>query len=131
MYRVGVKRQVEVRHFLEGDFDEESIPHSHDYIIEWVCVSADLDENGFSVDISVMEKILTSIAERIRGKLLNDLPFFDGIQSSVENFARYVFYEAKEQLGAHGLPQEITTGAEVVVWESSTAWASYRDSPAG
>ena len=127
MYRVGVKHKASVSHFLVGDFGDETVPHSHDYTVEWVCRTDGLDENGFSVDIAAMEEILAGVLSRIEGLLLNRLPYFEGKQPSVENFARYVYDETREKLTARGVDPVLSDGAEIIVWESPTAWASYRD----
>ena len=128
MYRVGVKHSASVSHFLVGDFGEETVPHSHDYTVEWVCQTDDLDEHGFSVDIAAMEEILSGLLSELEGVLLNDMPYFESTQPSVENFARFVFDKTVDGLRARGMNPGLRSGAEILVWESPTAWASYRDS---
>ena len=128
MYRVGVKLPFNVGHFLIGDFDEESIPHRHDYQVEWIFEIESLDANGFSVDISHMETLLRAVSTEIEGLLLNDLPFFENRQSSVENFARYTTKRLKTIARKEAMSMfDRATSVELLVWESPTAWASYRE----
>ncbi|GAB4222177.1 MAG: hypothetical protein Kow009_13890 [Spirochaetales bacterium] len=122
-YRVGVHSKMEVMHFLVGDFGEETVPHSHDYLVEWVCTASSLDENGFSVNIAVMEEILAREVEFLKGRILNDLPYFRTKQTSVENFAEYLLSTLMNRL-KESEGTETIRSAEVIVRESSTAWAS-------
>ena len=127
MYQVGVRTPMDVGHFLVGDFDEESLPHRHDYEVEWRCSVESLDENGFSVDISVMKRCLDSLAEEMGGSMLNDIGFFASRQTSIENFAEYVWHRLTEALqteAPNDLERIVTS--EIRVWEAPDAWASYR-----
>ena len=125
MYQVGIKKTLQARHFLVGDFAEESIPHEHDYVVEWICTTDVLDENGFSVDISAMEEELGRLGEETRGKLLNDIEFFKGLQPSVENMARYFHARLTHALEQRGFSLESIVESQVKIWESETAWAAY------
>ena len=61
--------------FLHGDFGEESVPHSHPYEVEVVCRNRELDTNGFSTDIAVMESALEEVRRDFSVfKLLRLLP---------------------------------------------------------
>ena len=136
MYRVGVKQSMDVGHFLVGDFGDESIPHRHDYEVEWRFEILELDSNGFSVDIAWMRELLEGVAEELRGTMLNDHPFFESRQTSVEYFARFVFCrlteiaesmydESVEERRGEDNPFDSAVQSEVIVWETPEAWASY------
>ena len=128
MYRVGIKRQLTCSHYLVGDFEEESRPHSHVYTVEWSCSSGGLDENGFSVDISLLEATLEMILNRVTGKLLNDFPFFQDKQTSVEYFAVFLYDQLVGKLEESGFDFKRIEGSEIRIWESDSAWASYKPS---
>ena len=125
MFSAGVKRKLQARHFLSGDFKEESVPHSHPYIIEAECYTGKLDENGFSINIAVLEEVFDEILKKIDDKLLNALPFFTGKQPSLENLCVYLREELIKGMAGReeALPEEI----EIRIWESDTAWASFRN----
>ena len=126
MYGVGVRIKMDVGHFLIGDFGEESVPHRHDYELEWRFEMGRLDANGFSVDIAWMKELLGVVAESLSGRLLNELPFFEERQSSVENFARYVLERLRELAGSiTDDPFKRAKSSKVVVWEAPDAWASF------
>jgi 6-pyruvoyltetrahydropterin/6-carboxytetrahydropterin synthase len=125
MYQVGVKSRFQARHFLRGDFAEESMPHEHDYQLEWTCRTEGLDENGFAVDIALLRELLEAQAESVRGVLLNDLEFFRERQPSVENMARFFHERLMEALRARAGSAIRVLRAELRIWESPEAWASY------
>ena len=125
MYQVGIKNRFQARHFLRGDFAEESAPHEHDYELEWVCQTESLDENGFSVDIALLEELLEAEVQAVRGRLLNDLEFFRNRQPSVENMARFFHHRLLEALQGRGYAVARIVRAELRIWESTQAWASY------
>jgi 6-pyruvoyltetrahydropterin/6-carboxytetrahydropterin synthase len=125
MYRAGVRRSYTARHALRGDFGDEAVPHSHPYVVEWICETTDLDGNGFSVNIAAVEAALEIVLRRVDDVLLNDLDYFRQLQPSLENLAAYLFQELSRELPGQGQPLEGVRSMEVKIWESDTAWASY------
>jgi 6-pyruvoyl-tetrahydropterin synthase len=125
MYQVGIKNKFRATHFLLGDFAEETLPHEHEYLVEWICSTNVLDENGFSVDIAVMEEELQRLIDRIQGRSLNDLEFFKDRQVSVENLAHYIHTELVDGLTKQNFSLESVFEFQIKIWESETAWAAY------
>jgi 6-pyruvoyl-tetrahydropterin synthase len=119
MFKTGVKHNLNAYHALRGDFGEESIPHTHPYIVEWTVWNDDLDENGFATDIAAMEQAMKDLSEELDGVFLNDLPFFSGRQTSLENLSMYLHDRLKAALDR--APKRM----EVAIWESDSAYASY------
>jgi 6-pyruvoyltetrahydropterin/6-carboxytetrahydropterin synthase len=124
MYKVGITGALPVRHALRGDFGEESLPHGHLYRIEWVFTASELGQEGFVVDIAEMERARDMVLSRLAGVFLNDLPFFSGLQVSVENFARFCLGELLGELGSRVVLEKRHRSADLKVWENDTAWAS-------
>jgi 6-pyruvoyltetrahydropterin/6-carboxytetrahydropterin synthase len=131
MFRTGVERVFTARHALRGDFGEESLPHTHPYRVEWICRTPTLDSNGFSVDIALLESILESVLKDLDDRLLNDLPFFEDRQPSLENLAVYLHRELGNGFVRAGGTLEPVPAMEVKIWESESAWASYEAPPDG
>ena len=125
MYQVGIRNKFKATHFLLGEIAEEDLPHEHEYIVEWICSTNVLDENGFSVDIAVMEEQLQRLIDRIQGKSLNDLEFFKERQVSVENLAQYFHTDLAEGLKKQNFSLESVIEFQIKIWESETAWAAY------
>ena len=127
MYRVGIQKEFQARHFLVGDFAEETIPHSHRYIVDLAITTGRLDEHGFSVDIALLEEVTDVVLSELDDVLLNELPFFENRQASVENCAHFIHDVIFARLVERDFNAATITRSEVKIWESETAWASYVD----
>ena len=125
MYRVGVCNTFLARHFLIGDFGEESVPHTHEYTVELSMTTEGLDENGFSVDIALLEEVVEAVVRELDNVLLNELSFFEGRQPSVENCAWFIHDTVFARLREEGFTIDGIVASELRIWESKTAWASY------
>ncbi len=128
MFAVGIRRELRARHSLGEEFGpEEAVPHGHAYVVEWRCSAAALDGHGFAMDIALMERVLEEVLGSIAGSYLNELPFFRQRPVSVENLALHLHGRLMDELASAGMDRAGLAGSEVVVWESQTAWASYRE----
>lgn len=125
MYRVGVKGSFQARHFLTGDFGDETTPHTHEYTVDWMLATQELDENGFSLDISILEEVLEIVLRDLDERLLNDLEYFEFRQVSVENTAAFLNEMLFGILEEREFPIARVVEREIKIWESDTAWASY------
>lgn len=127
MYQTGVLRRFTARHFLVGDFADETTPHSHEYLVEWVRTSTSLDENGFSTDIAAMEGALEEELAAIDDQLLNDMQWFAGMQTSLENVCRYIYERLEANLSQRmgGRASGDARRSVLKIWENDHAWASY------
>jgi 6-pyruvoyltetrahydropterin/6-carboxytetrahydropterin synthase len=120
MYSVTVKRELIAQHFLVGgDFGRENELNSHRFEIEARYEGASLDQHGFLVDIDVVSEMLDAVVERYRDRTLNDFAEFEGLNPSVEHFARIL--AERLTIDAHNVD-----GLEVTVWEDGTAGAGFR-----
>lgn len=120
VYSVTVRRQFVAWHFLiGGDFGPENERNSHRYGVEARYEGPSLDEHGFLVDIDEVDKLLDAVVDRYRDQTLNDFPEFDGLNPSVERFARII--------GDALAVRRPNVGAlEVTVWEDDSAGAGHR-----
>ncbi len=121
MYTLAVRRNFIARHFLiGGDWGPENFPNSHHYVLELQLRAAELDTHGYLVDIVDVEKHLGELIGHFAEKMLNDLPEFEGLNPSLEHFARILARALDERLTAKNL-----RGLRVILWENENAWASY------
>jgi 6-pyruvoyltetrahydropterin/6-carboxytetrahydropterin synthase len=124
MYRLCFLREFTARHrLMGGDWGAENELHGHDYRLEWELRSSTLDAHGFLVDLVDVERSLVTVSRRYSGVVLNDLPEFDAQNPSLERFARILWDRLSGSLPAG------VQGA-VRLWEGSSAWAGYEQSPA-
>jgi 6-pyruvoyltetrahydropterin/6-carboxytetrahydropterin synthase len=122
MYTVAVRREFIAQHYLiGGDWGEENNPHAHHYVIEVMLNGPDLDQHGYLTDICDIEAALDNRVAYFRDAVLNDLPEFDGLNPSIEHFARIL---------CENIAGKIQTGhlqsISVKLWENDQAWARYK-----
>ncbi|HEV7450099.1 MAG TPA: 6-carboxytetrahydropterin synthase [Pseudonocardiaceae bacterium] len=119
-YSVTVRRELIAQHFLVGgDCGRENKLNSHRYRIEVRCEGTSLDRHGFLLDIDEIHRKLDDLVQRYRDRTLNELPEFDGLNPSVENFSRIL----GDRL-VLGTPN--VHALDVTVWEDADASAAYR-----
>jgi 6-pyruvoyltetrahydropterin/6-carboxytetrahydropterin synthase len=116
-----VTRTLIAQHYLTvPDPGPEGEPHSHEFSFEVVFRGPTLNEYGYLVDIDAVEAALDDVEARYRDTLLNDLPEFEGLNPSIEHFARIVGDRI-----ADALPTPHPTRLTVRVWEDDLARASH------
>jgi 6-pyruvoyltetrahydropterin/6-carboxytetrahydropterin synthase len=121
-YTVGLLRAFVAEHRLVGgDWGKENERHSHPYRLEVVYEGDALDRHGYLIDISVVEPRLDALCERYRGRMLNDLPEFEGKNPGIEVFASILAERLTSELVSS--PVRAVT---VKLWESDTAYATCR-----
>lgn len=69
-----------------------------------------------------METHLDKLVDYFRDTTLNDLPEFEGLNPSIENFARILCRALGKEINVAGL-----TGLSIKIWENDAAWAEYRE----
>lgn len=122
MYTLAVKRDFVAQHYLiGGDWGSENDLHSHHYALELQLEGVELDQHGYLVDIVAVEAALDELVATYRDHTLNDMPGFEGLNPSVERFARIVCQALSKRIPAPNI-----TALTVRLWENDIAWASYR-----
>lgn len=121
MYRVSVSTEFVAQHFLTvPDPGPEGEVHSHHYGLDVECEGPELNEYGYLLDIDELTAAVEAVEGRYRDELLNDLGEFEGLNPSVEHFARIV----ADRL-AGDLPMPEVETVRVTLHEDDVARASY------
>jgi 6-pyruvoyltetrahydropterin/6-carboxytetrahydropterin synthase len=121
MYALSVRREFIARHFLiGGDWGPENFPNSHHFVLELQLEGSELDRHGYLVDIVDVEHHLDEVVGYYREQMLNDKPEFEGLNPSLEHFARILAASLSERIKAPDI-----SGLKVTLWETPSAWASY------
>jgi 6-pyruvoyltetrahydropterin/6-carboxytetrahydropterin synthase len=119
---VAVKRDFVAQHFLiGGDWGAENERHSHHYQLEVQLEGATLDAHGYLVDIVDIEAHLEALVAYYLDRTLNELPEFEGLNPSIEHFARIFCQALLTRIQAPHL-----SAITVKIWENEIAWAAYR-----
>lgn len=122
MYTVTVRRDFVAQHFLTvPDCGPENERHSHHFDAEVRVRGAELGPHGYLVDITELEDALEAQIGRYRDATLNDLDEFEGMNPSVEHFARILGTRI-----ADAIPSDRVETLTCRLWEDDQAWASYR-----
>lgn len=121
VYTVSVQAHYDSAHFLVNYKGKCERLHGHRYVVEAAVQTAELNEAGIAFDFVDLKRELRALADYLDHELLNELPEFDGVETSAENQARWFFDELKKRL-----PEELAGGLLFTrVWETPTQWAQY------
>jgi 6-pyruvoyltetrahydropterin/6-carboxytetrahydropterin synthase len=122
-FEVGIVGRVRATHVMPGRPPPEGEPHAHDYRVDVVVESEDLDEAGMVVDLDVLRSALDTALADVDGADLNDRLGIDEV--TVERFATWVHGRIAETIG-----DGRRVAIRVRVWETADAFGGYA-SPAG
>ncbi|MBD3427041.1 MAG: 6-carboxytetrahydropterin synthase [Candidatus Omnitrophica bacterium] len=121
MYTLRIEKEFHSYHYLTGgDWGPENSRHKHLYKACLKLEGERLDRHGFLVDIVKLEGALSESVKEFENKTLNSLRQFEGLNPSIENFARIIALSIASSLD--GNIETVT----VSVSEDNTASASYR-----
>jgi 6-pyruvoyltetrahydropterin/6-carboxytetrahydropterin synthase len=127
MFIVGVSSPFIATHQLEGDVPEmEKTPHSHNYELRWEIAVDHLDEQGFGINIAHMEGVIAQVIPLVNKTFLNDEPFFQDKQTSIENLSIYLLQQLNHGLEAYGYDPLEYLYSQLTIYENDHAWATYR-----
>lgn len=120
MFKLTIHTSFAAAHCLthyQGDCENL---HGHNWKVE-VCVTArELDKSGLGIDFKVLKRETNSLLQELDHKYLNELPPFRHQSPSSENIARHLYGALSSKLNSDNI-----TVAQVTVWESDVACASY------
>ena len=120
-FQLGVQRDFVAQHFLiGGDWGDENERHSHHYRLELILTNDELDEHHYLVDIVRVKQCLDEQIARYRDRTLNELDAFQGVNPSLEEFARVL-----ARAIASDLADQPLSSLRVKLWEDEDCWASY------
>ena len=122
MFEIGITDEFEAAHSLTGDFGPAARIHGHTYRVEVRLEGRELDHSGALFDIGKLREALKTVLDKMHYRNLNDLPELDGINTTAEAVARQIFIEL-----APAVRNTRLACMKVTVWESSSAFASYRE----
>lgn len=119
MFTARVKDSFSAAHRLRGYEGDCERLHGHNYKVEVIVRSCELDHLGIVMDFRQLKQLLKEVLAGMDHQYLNDLPAFTVMNPSAENIARHIFTALSAKVKA---PVEL---AEVIVWENDACSVSY------
>lgn len=126
MYSLTFRDYWKCAHSLKGDiFGPAQLVHVITFEVEVTYSTDVLDEHNLIVDFGAAQSSLQEILRPMEFKNLDDLPEFEGINTTTEYLCRYLHEKVAEKVA------RIFTGMlRVTLRESPVAWAAY-EAPVG
>jgi len=118
MYSLKVQGVFSSAHNLRGYKGKCEDLHGHNWIVEIVIKSTQLDDIGMVLDFKYLKKKLNAILEQMDHKYLNKLIYFKKVNPTSENIAKYIYKKLKSHIPLLSC---------VTVWENSTSSANYEE----
>jgi len=118
MFEIAIKGDIASAHYLRKYEGKCKNLHGHTWNVEVVMISEELDEIGMVADFRVLKKQLKEFLMTIDHVCLNDLPYFQEVNPTTENIAKYIYTHFAETV----TPLKIKS---VQVWESDTSSVLY------
>lgn len=128
MFTVCVRDHVMIAHSFRGEvFGPAQRLHGATYVIDVEFRRTTLDPNGLVVDIGRATTALQAITARYAYRNLDEVPEFEGVNTTTEALAKAVFdaMKAKIDAGEVGPGSEGLHSLKVSLHESHVAWAAY------
>ena len=114
-YELMVEDAFSAAHQLKGYEGKCENLHGHTFRVQVFIAGSDLGKTGMLMDFKQIKLELKAVLEEFDHLNLNDLPLFSGQNPTAENLAREIY-----------LKLNVLNPSKVTVWESASAWASYR-----
>ena len=120
-FEVGASQPLRALHRLPWGTEAERQPHEHEYRIEVVVESAELDERGVVCDLDILREALGGVLGRLEGRDLDEIRPEDADGVTVELLARWLHAELREAVRRAG-----GESLAIRVWEAPDAFGGYR-----
>lgn len=122
MFEIGILDEFEAAHALKGDFGPATRLHGHTYRVEVKVEARAVDATGTFYDIGRLRSDLRAVLDEMHYRNLDELPGLEGANTTAETLAQYVFNRMAGPLRGSRISR-----LKVTVWESSSVFASYRE----
>ena len=117
-----------IAHSFRGEvFGPAQRLHGATYVVDVEFRRTTLDENGLVVDIGRASDALKAIVGEYAYRNLDELPEFEGVNTTTEALAKVIFdrMKAKIDAGDVGPGSDGLASMKVSLHESHVAWASF------
>jgi 6-pyruvoyltetrahydropterin/6-carboxytetrahydropterin synthase len=123
VYEVTVKKSFSAAHILKEIGGKCEELHGHNFVVEVSVASCELNAEGIVIDFRILKKWTDDIIKKLDHKYLNDIQYFECMNPTSENIARFIYDRISKKIRRHHLKV-----SRVTVWESENARVSYSGS---
>ena len=129
MFCLTVRDHIMVAHSFRGEvFGPAQRLHGATFVVDLELQRPDLDADGIVADIGLVGELLKAVLAPLNYRNLDELPEFEGRNTTTEVLAREIAERARARIEAGALGEEARSalqGIKVTLRESHLAWASY------
>ncbi len=121
MYSLKVEGNFSSAHNLRGYKGKCESLHGHNWRVEIIVKSGNLNNIGMVLDFKYLKQKLNAVLEEMDHKYLNKLSYFkkmNGVNPTSENIAEYIYKKLKKKIPWLNC---------VTVWENNTSSATYEE----
>lgn len=115
MFEVRITRDFSAAHRVEDYPGNCERLHGHNWRVDVVARSAELDSLGMVIDFRKLKEATDKVLERLDHEYLNEVEPFTTLNPTAENLAKYIFDEVTRAVPVH----------RVDVYETESSVASY------
>lgn len=120
MYQISIRLGFSSAHNLREYKGKCEALHGHNWEVEVVLESRELNREGMVMDFKEAKKLLAGILAHLDHKYINQIPPFCELNPTSENIAKYIFEEMRARIES-----EKIRVSKVSVWETSNSKAVY------
>ena len=122
MFEIVVKSDFSSAHNLRGYKGKCESLHGHNWDVEVKVTANKLDKIGMALDFHVLKVKVNEITSKLDHKHLNDIAYFQKINPTSENLAKFIFDALRKKLNSKDIKVKAVT-----VWESKNSSATYSE----
>lgn len=129
LWRLTVREQFSAAHALRHYEGKCENLHGHNFRVEICVEGAQPDaKTGMLIDFKILKKMLKTALDKLDHQFLNNLGYFEEINPSSENIARFIWRQLMEQFSQSALVRDANIALKsVTVAENETQSATYME----
>lgn len=121
MYTLSVDKMISSAHKLNNYDGPCARVHGHNWKIQMVIQSKDIDNRGIAIDFNELDEKLWEVIGPFDHQLINSIPPFDKINPTAENLVKYIFEKLKNKFSGQFKLKKVS------VWETDASMVSYEE----
>ncbi len=120
MYTISKDFTFSAAHSIRGHTGGCERLHGHNYRVRVHLAAEELDALGMVMDFADLKALTEEVVAPFDHRVINEVPPFDGRNTTAEELSEYVFREIEKRLGEGRVRVR-----RVEVWESESACATF------